>query len=149
MTVVEPQLEQTTHRYSPIALSGIVILAAVGLAPLFYFSMLLALSIDEYQRYTASIPEHGERAAAGADEALFGIGVSLVLMGAVWLLVTGIAGLVAAAARVPVGRTVLFGGGALLVAAALFLLFGLTYGLSLPSSTALPITLETPIELHS
>lgn len=128
MTEIDPRLARTTRRVPSIGVRWIVILVVAGLASAFYLSMMLALSIDEYQRYSASIAEYGDIALMNADEAEFGIQLCLFLLAILWLFVTGIAAAIAAGTRLPILRTVVIVGGglALFVGVALFL--GLTIG---------------------
>lgn len=128
MPNVEPMPDRTTQRRSSTGISWITILAVAGLVPAFILSGLLALSIDEYQSYSASIAEHDDTAALNADEALFGIRVSSFLLAVVWLFATGIAAAIAAGTKVPVLRTVVIVGGGLAVFVGLVLFLGLTIG---------------------
>ena len=96
--------------------------------PAFFLSALLALSIDEYRSYSASIAEHGDTAAGNADEAMFGIQVCSFLLAILWLFVAGIAATIAASTGRPVLRTVVFVGGGFALFVGLMLFLGLTIG---------------------
>lgn len=129
MPDVEPMRDRTTQRRSSTGIRWITTLAVAGLVPAFFLSGLLALSIDEYQNYSASSTEYGDTAALHADEALFEIRVGSFLLGVVWLFVMGIAAAIAAGTKLPVLRTVLIvGGGGLAVFVGLLLFLGLTIG---------------------
>ena len=127
MTGIDPRLGPTTQRRSSV---GIVwgSLAIAGLVPAFILSGLLALNIDEYQNYSASVAEYGDTAASNADEAKFGIQICSFLLTILWLLITGIAAAIAAKRHLPVLRTALFVGGGLALFVGLMLFLGLTIG---------------------
>lgn len=127
VTKIDPRLDRTIQR-GPSTSVGWVILVVAGLVPAFILSGLLALSIDEYQSYSASIAEYGDTAALNADEAKFGIQICSFLLAILWLFVTGIAAVIAARTRLPVLRTVVFVGGGLALLVGLVLLLGLTIG---------------------
>lgn len=103
-------------------------MVVAGLVPAFYLTMLLALNIDEYQSYSASIAEYGDTAASNADEAALGIQIFSFLLAILWLIVTGIAAAMAAASRRPAIRTTVFVGGGFALAVGLLLFLGLTVG---------------------
>ncbi|MCD2444152.1 hypothetical protein LQ757_17850 [Agromyces sp. SYSU K20354] len=128
MPDVKPLPDRTNQRRSSTGIRWIIILAVAGLVPAFFLSVLLALSIDEYQSYSAAAAEYGDTAALHADEALFGIQIGSFLLAVVWLLVTGIAAAIAARTTLPVVRTVLFVGGGLALGVGLVLSLGLTIG---------------------
>lgn len=113
---------------SASGIRSIAFVAVAGIVAAFIPTGLLALNIDEYRRYSAATQEHGALAAAHADEALFGLGVSAVLLTVVWLLVIGIAATIAAGSRLPVIRTVGVVGGGLLLLIGAALCLGVTVG---------------------
>jgi hypothetical protein len=126
VTETDPILASAIRREPSIGVAGIIILSVAGLALTFYLSILLALSIDEYQRYSASIAEYGDIAALNAGEAEFGIYLCGFLLVILWLLVTGIAAAIAAGARLPILRTAVVVGAGLAVFVGVVLVLGLT-----------------------
>ena len=126
VTETDPTHARATQLGPKTGVAGIIILGVAGLALAFYPSILLALSIDEYQRYSASIVEYGDIASLNAGEAEFGIYLFGFLLAILWLFVTGIAAAIAAGARLPVLRTALTVGAGLAVFVGVMLFLGLT-----------------------
>lgn len=127
VTEINPRFDGAFQRRSSTRAVWVA-LAIAGLLPAFILTSLLALSIDEYQSYGASIAEFGGAAAANADEAAFGIQLSSVLIAFLWLFITGSAAVIAASTRLPVLRTVATVGGGLALFVGLMLFLGLTIG---------------------
>jgi hypothetical protein len=128
VTEIDPRLARTTRRGPSIGFAWIVILVVAGLASAFYLSILLALSIDEHQRYSASIAEYGDTASMNAGEAEFGIQLCIFLLAILWLFVTGIAAAIAAGTRLSILRTVVAVGGGLALFVGVVVFLGLTIG---------------------
>ncbi|GAA4375416.1 hypothetical protein [Agromyces bauzanensis] len=68
MTNLRTNAAEMRRRGSNRNLVTSVVAAVLALLPLFFVTGLLALSIDEYQSYTASIAEYGDAAAMKAEE---------------------------------------------------------------------------------
>lgn len=107
---------------------SIAVAAVLALLPLFFVTMLLALSIHEYQSYTAAIHEHGGAAAKNAEEERGNIVMTSFGLVVLWVFLTGIAVTYAATTGGPVLRTAVRVGGGLALAVGVMLLFGLTFG---------------------
>ena len=123
---MDPRRASTARRRPSIGVAWIIIVVVAGLVSAFYVSILLALSIDEYQRYSASIAEYGTIASLNAGEAQFGIYLSAFVLALLWVLVTGIAAAIAAGTRLPILRTVVVVGGVLVLFVGIVLVLGLT-----------------------
>lgn len=109
-------------------LVSIVMAAVLALLPLFFVTMLLASSIDEYQSYTASIAEYGDTAAMNAEEERGNIVMTSFALALLWFFLTGLAVIYAAITKGRVLRTAVWVGGGLAVAVGVMLVFGLTVG---------------------
>lgn len=108
--------------------SSIIVLTLFAIVAAFFLTGLLALSLDAYWGYLAAIPEHGDQAAANANEELFGVGLTSFLLALLWLLVTGVAAAIAAGTELPVLRTVIVVAGGLLLVVGLFICAWLLFG---------------------
>lgn len=109
-------------------LVSIVMGSVLALLPLFFVTMLLALSIHEYQSYTAAIPEYGGTAALNAEEERGNIVMGSFALVLLWFFLTGLAAAYAAITGARVLRTTVWAGGGMAVAIGVMLLFGLTAG---------------------
>ncbi|RXZ50381.1 hypothetical protein ESP57_00725 [Agromyces fucosus] len=118
------------HKRSTGGLVSIISLSVLALVPTMYVALLLSLSIHGYQTYTGATMEPGDNAAMNASEEYLGIVIASVAFVILWLLVTGIAAAIAASTGWPVVRTVLFVGGALVLAGGVLVVAGLTIGAS-------------------
>ncbi|WP_448006712.1 hypothetical protein [Agromyces bauzanensis] len=105
-----------------------VVVAVLAVLPLFFVTGLLALSIDEYQSYTASIAEYGDTAAMNAEEERGNIVMASFVLVVLWFFLTGLAVTYAAITMGRVFRTAVWVGGGLAVAVGVMLLVWLTAG---------------------
>ena len=110
------------------SLVSIVVAAVLALLPLFFVTMLLALSLDEYQSYTASIAAYGDTAAMNAEEERGNIVMASIVLTVLWVFLTGLAVTYAAITKWRVLRTAVWVGGGLALAVSVMLLLGLTVG---------------------
>ncbi|MRG60680.1 hypothetical protein GE115_12490 [Agromyces sp. CFH 90414] len=109
-------------------LVAIVMGAVLAVLPLFFVTMLLALSIHEYQSYTAATSEYGGTAALNAKEERGNIIMGSLALVVLWFFLTGLAAAYAAVIEGRVLRTAIWAGGVMAVAIGAMLLFGLTVG---------------------
>ncbi|MGH3703200.1 MAG: hypothetical protein ACRDT9_01095 [Agromyces sp.] len=101
------------RRRSIGGLVSILVLLILALVPALYIALLLSLSIDGYQTYTAASIQPGDNASLNAGEERLGIVVASFAFVLMWFIVTGIAAAIAAATGWPVVRTVVYVGGGL------------------------------------
>lgn len=117
-----------TGQASTAGIAWLIVLSLVAILVVFIPSGLLAESLDDYWRYLAAVPEHGEGAAMNADEARFGVGFSLFLLVGVGLGSVGTAAVIAAGTGLPVRRTAVAATLGFVLVTGVFLGAWLTFG---------------------